>query len=725
MNYVERINSLLIPRKTRKELVLDLFAGAGGLALGFEAAGFETYGLEMDDDCIATYSKNLTGHIKRQRITVDTDYPRAGIVIGGPPCQPFSVRGRQTGFDDTRNGFPAFITAIKNLEPEIWMFENVRGLMYKNKFYLDEVLEQLTGLGYYITYHLLNASHYGVPQTRERLVAVGARNDRYRLPKAHKIVCTAGEAVGDLINLEVANPRYLTPSMDAYIAIYEAASHCITPRDLHLNKPARTVTCRNLAGSTSDMHRVKLIDGRRRQLTVREAARLQSFPDWFEFNGSETSQFNQIGNAVPPLLAYELAQSFISYLDNVDDDQPSRVSSVLVDPIGEAMDKKEPLYVSVVQMSLMEDMISSSVVKKSSKSLNGKIKLENKELQPAKNFKAKKQEVQNIITEAIDALSILGIPLNGFSWGKIERMAMAFLATARVNTVNGWEGLRDLNSGSIMKTRDIIKYINEHFEENISPGSYDDIRRADLKLPLIGEIVVRTNEKLATNDPNRGYAINPVLTESLRSIGKEGWRERLKEVASKITTAVEKLDRTRDIEKIPVILPGGFELTLTPGEHNELQRAVIHEFLPRYGYGADVLYIGDTADKYKIRETASLKELRFFELDHGKLPDIVAYSRLKNWVYLIETVHSANPITEERLLELKQLTKNCTADLIYITAFLNKVTFREWAKVIAWETEVWIAENPDHLIHFNGDKFLGPYKSSGQAIEKTVEDDES
>jgi DNA (cytosine-5)-methyltransferase 1 len=190
--------------------------------------------------------------------------------------------------------------------------------MYKNKSYMDEVLKQLTDLGYHITHKLLNTSHYGVLQIRERIVAVGTHENRYRLPKRDKAVRTAGEAVGDLINQEVANPRFLTASMDEYVAKYEAASHCITPRDLHLDRPARTVTCRNLAGATSDMHRIKLADGRRRQLTVREAARLQSFPDWFEFAGSETSQFNQIGNAVPPLFAHALAQSFINYLDKTE-----------------------------------------------------------------------------------------------------------------------------------------------------------------------------------------------------------------------------------------------------------------------------------------------------------------------------------------------------------------------------------------------------------------------
>ncbi len=318
MNYVEHINSLLQPRKARKELVLDLFSGAGGLALGFESAGFETLGLEMDKDCVATYSKNLIGRAEPRLLTIDTEFPKVDIIIGGPPCQPFSVRGRQDGLNDTRNGFPTFIAAVEKAQPEIWMFENVRGLMYKNKFYFEQVLSQLIYLGYHITYRLLNTSHYGVPQTRERVVVVGTHRNHYQLPKRSKVIHTAGEAVSDLINQEVTNPRFLTASMDQYVARYEAASHCITPRDLHLDRPARTMTCRNLAAPTSDMHRVKLADGRRRQLTVREAARLQSFPDWFEFAGSETSQFNQIGNAVPPLFAYAFAQSITSYLDKTD-----------------------------------------------------------------------------------------------------------------------------------------------------------------------------------------------------------------------------------------------------------------------------------------------------------------------------------------------------------------------------------------------------------------------
>ncbi len=333
-------------------------------------------------------------------------------------------------------------------------------------------------------------------------------------------------------------------------------------------------------------------------------------------------------------------------------------------------------------------------------------------VEPTTTFRAKREEVQRLITEAIDVLTILDIPFDGSTWRRVERIAMVFLATGQVNTSDGWRNIKDLNDGINMKTRDIIKYINEYFEEKISSGSYDDIRRKDLKLLVIGEVVLRTNEKLARNDSTRGYAVNPIITANLRSVGEEGWKDRLKEAASMITTAREKLNTIRQIQQIPVILPGGFELNLSPGEHNELQRAIIEELLPRYGYGAEVLYVGDTADKYLVRNIDKLKELNFFELGHGELPDIVAYSETKNWLYLIEAVHSSGPISENRLLELKQLTKDCTADIVYITAFLDRAKFRSWAKDIAWETEVWIAEAPDHLVHFNGEKFLGPPHSA-------------
>jgi DNA (cytosine-5)-methyltransferase 1 len=315
VNYSNKLSQLLKPRAPAQPLVLDLFAGCGGLALGFEAHGFETLGFEMDADCCASYRHNLHGDCIQVKLDTQYRFPKAQVVIGGPPCQPFSVGGHQNGIRDARDGFPAFISAVEQAQPDIWMFENVRGLMYRNKDYLDLVIDALEGLGYVVEFKLLNAVDYGVAQNRERVIVVGHRSE-FAYPKALKQRVTAGEALENLAQEVHADSKFLTASMDAYVAKYEKASHCITPRDLHLDRPARTVTCRNLAGATGDMHRILLPDGRRRRLTVREAARLQSFPDWFEFQGSETSAFNQIGNAVPPMLAYAIAASFRDSLES-------------------------------------------------------------------------------------------------------------------------------------------------------------------------------------------------------------------------------------------------------------------------------------------------------------------------------------------------------------------------------------------------------------------------
>lgn len=315
MSYPATLNKKLRPQKGGEPLVVDLFAGCGGLALGFESQGFSTIGFEKDEGCCATYRRNLEGHCEQVTLTPETSLPDARVVIGGPPCQPFSVNGHQRGLNDARDGFPAFISAIARLQPEIWIFENVRGVLYGNRWYFDEITTALRDLGYVVEYQLLNAVDYGVPQNRERVIVVGHRGN-FSFPEPEQRRVTVAEALGEMMSDVPSGSKFLTPSMDDYVARYEKASACIRPRDLHPDVPARTLTCRNLAGATGDMHRIKLPDGRRRRLLPREAARLQSFPDWFEFEGAETSVFNQIGNAVPPLFAFHLAASVRAYIES-------------------------------------------------------------------------------------------------------------------------------------------------------------------------------------------------------------------------------------------------------------------------------------------------------------------------------------------------------------------------------------------------------------------------
>ena len=316
--------------------------------------------------------------------------------------------------------------------------------------------------------------------------------------------------------------------------------------------------------------------------------------------------------------------------------------------------------------------------------------------------------IQKMINEALEILENVGIPLESKTERGMERMAVCFLAVASVTDT--WS---EASCDNFYKTRDIISYVNANFEENISSGSYDDIRRKDLKLLVLADLVVNSGVKQlsATNDPTRGYSLNVNFKNLIIHYGTRKWKEELEIFMKNRLPLKDILERRRTIEYVPVKLPQGIELHFSSGEHNILQKKIIEEFLPRFCVGCTVLYIGDTANKLLHIDDDSLKRLNFFELSHDELPDIIAYDTVHNWLYLIEAVYSSGPMSEIRVHELKKLLKDCKADLIFITAFLKRDDFRKWSTEIAWETEVWIADNPDHLIHFNGSKYLGPYKN--------------
>jgi len=500
MAYVKQLNTTLSLNGTHGPKVVDLFAGCGGLALGFEAQGFETIGYEMNGDACATYARNLKGECHQIYLTPETPLPKAKVIIGGPPCQPFSVGGHQKGLIDSRDGFPVFISAVAKLNPDIWIFENVRGLMYRNKWYLDEVLNVLRSLGYIIEYRILNAVNYGVPQNRERLFVVGHRG-KFRFPEPLNYTVTAGDAVGDTANLIPPESKFLTASMDEYVAKYERASMCVVPRDLHLDRPSRTVTCRNLAGATGDMMRVRLPDGRRRRILLREAARLQSFPDWFEFIGNETSTFNQIGNAVPPLLAYNIAGSVKEYLNSefrLSVNEINKINAQYATPIeGVNMDQSSLFDNSdVTREPINSDKKDFLTVSNKGKGKDGRRK-------NTPQFLTKTEDAQKLVNETLYIVNKLGIPVDRLTPRKMERLAIAILALADVKDSSEWKNTKDKDSGYFLGTREIIAYVNKHFNEKIADSSYDDIRRQDLEWPILAGLVVRSKAVSARNDPTR------------------------------------------------------------------------------------------------------------------------------------------------------------------------------------------------------------------------------
>ncbi len=320
-------------------------------------------------------------------------------------------------------------------------------------------------------------------------------------------------------------------------------------------------------------------------------------------------------------------------------------------------------------------------------------------------------QIQKLVDQALQVLESFGVPLEQLTERRKEKMAKAFLALAGLKPGMVWQDIKDNHEGRQLTSRQVIAFMNSHLGEEIADSSYDDIRRKDLVLPETALIVLKSakNPDANTNDGTRGFAINPVAAIAIRQFGKPTWKDAVHRFMMGRETLAKQLQRERSLLRIQVQISDDVALDFGPGQHNALQKQVIESFLAIFGFGAEVLYVGDTANKNLFVNQSKLAELHFFELAHDKLPDVVAYSQSKNWLYLIEVVTTANPINELRRKTLLELTQCCTAHVILVTAFPDRAIYRKFAKDIAWETEVWIADTPEHMIHFNGDKFLGPY----------------
>ena len=319
-----------------------------------------------------------------------------------------------------------------------------------------------------------------------------------------------------------------------------------------------------------------------------------------------------------------------------------------------------------------------------------------------------KNKSHKTIIETLEILSDLGIPIDEFTPRRKERMAKMIMALMNMRFDKKWSK----SNKNFLITREIIRYVNLHLQEKISESSYDDIRRKDLKYPEEAGIVERSSNKKnsSTNDGTRAFAITDIAFSVFSTYGSDKYYEKKNNFINKIGNLREKLKKERDLAKLPVILSNGKKIKFSDDKHNQIQKAVIEKFLPNFGNNSEVYYVGDTENKFLHLEKDKLQKIGFFKISHEKLPDVVAYSQNKNWTYLIEAVHSSGPIDEIRKRNLISLTKNLVSEIVFVTAFLDRATFRKFAKDIAWETEVWIADNPTHLIHFNGGKFLGPYK---------------
>lgn len=208
----------------------------------------------------------------------------------------------------------------------------------------------------------------------------------------------------------------------------------------------------------------------------------------------------------------------------------------------------------------------------------------------------------------------------------------------------------------------------------------------------------------STNSPDYRYRLTE---EFLAVIRGNGTAEVVSHFLSNHESLISIYASKKKFQKIPVTI-NGKDLSFSEGKHNELQKAIIEEFGARFAPGAECLYVGDTIEKDLVKNEKRLSELGFEITLHDKMPDVVLYREDKDWLYFIESVTSVGPMDDKRIIELQELTKNVKSGKIFVTAFLDFKTFKKFSESLAWDTEVWIADVPDHMIHLNGDRFLGP-----------------
>lgn len=330
-----------------------------------------------------------------------------------------------------------------------------------------------------------------------------------------------------------------------------------------------------------------------------------------------------------------------------------------------------------------------------------------------KGFSEKTTEVQILIREALHIVQMLGIPTDDLTDRRKEKIAMALLAVGDVKSSKEWAKIKDANKDYAVTTKQMIAFYNQHLEDATAMGSYDYVLRHGLERLLIAGIVVRSKPNANLSDSTRGYKISVEYSKIIRTYGQRDWDKQVAIFNRSHKTYAERIAQKRDIPKITVRTADGQEFQLKDGEHNIIQQQVIQEFLPRFGHGAKILYCGDADNKYQvINEKDAMAQLGIGDISQGKLPDIVAYSETKDWIFLIEAYHSSNPITAERKYQLEQMMGTAASKCVFVTAFNTVSAYESCPEAIAWETEVWIATEPDHMIHRNGHRFMGPYSET-------------
>lgn len=310
---------------------------------------------------------------------------------------------------------------------------------------------------------------------------------------------------------------------------------------------------------------------------------------------------------------------------------------------------------------------------------------------------------QKNTTEAIKILAAFGLPRAQQN----ERSALCLLAMLNLSPDKKWEQAEN----PLIGITPIMDWVRKYYKKRYAPNTRETFRRQTMHQFVAAGIALYNPDDPTrpVNSPKAIYQVEQQTLLLLKTYNSSKWNSNLKKYLQGHRTLTERYARARKQNKIPVKITPGNEILLSPGEHSMLIKALIEEFAPRFIPGGILIYAGDTGDKWGYFDETQLKKLGVNVDSHGKMPDVMFFDPKRGWLLLVESVTSHGPVDAKRHEELSNLFASASVGIVYITAFPDRSIMAHYLPEIAWETEVWVADAPSHLIHFNGERFLGPY----------------
>ncbi len=307
------------------------------------------------------------------------------------------------------------------------------------------------------------------------------------------------------------------------------------------------------------------------------------------------------------------------------------------------------------------------------------------------------------IDDALQILTALDFPRAQ----RNERSALCLLAITDMTPGKSWQQA----GNPLVGITPMMEFAKDHYGKLYAPNTRETFRRQSMHQFVDAALALYNpdNPLRPVNSPKAVYQISPEALTLVKTFGTLNWQRQLDVYSAERETLAARYAMKREQNMIPVQIAPGREIKISPGDHSLLIKTIVEDFAPRFAPGSTLIYAGDTGDKLGYFDEEGLARLGVRVDNHGKMPDVVLFYPSRGWLLLVESVTSHGPVDGKRHGELTRLFKGSSAGLVYVTAFPNRSVMGRYIAEIAWETEVWCADAPSHLIHFNGVRFLGPY----------------